>query len=264
MRKPRVYWRWFKWQLTKDGWEPTDTGWLLTLSLFTLILKIGLLKDEGIAKFDQFVSLRPSEMGDTIAGLFSALAFIWIIVTVFIQSRELRETRVEVKQQRVASEKMAEAMSVQSSIFEDEQREREMASRAKLVEELVASLRWRVERTSLQWIGERDAYGHGVIFSGCPPVPPEGSNFTDEKFFQELLTMIENISFDLYRFEQHRPISQYPRHRDLRLIHEDIKVLWGNIDQLTVTEKTRFDRLQIGELDFAIETLLSSESMWSA
>lgn len=95
MKKLRDYWCWFRSELTKDGWEPTDTGWLLTLSLFSLLLKIGLLEDGGVAKFDQFVALKPSEMGDTLAGLFSALAFIWIIVTVFMQSRELNEQRKE-------------------------------------------------------------------------------------------------------------------------------------------------------------------------
>ncbi len=41
-------------------------------------------------------------MGDTFAGVFSALAFIWIIVTVFIQQKELSFTRAELAGQREA------------------------------------------------------------------------------------------------------------------------------------------------------------------
>ena len=152
VREPHVYWRWFKWKLTKDGWEPTDTGWLLTLSLFVLVFKIGLLQDAGVAKVDQFITLKPSEMGDTLAGLFSALAFIWIIVTVFIQSRELRETRIEVKQQRLASQEMARAMSLQAEIFEDERKYRSEARAKAVFEELLISQRTQVtEIGSLEW-----------------------------------------------------------------------------------------------------------------
>lgn len=126
MRSPRAYWRWFWQKVLKDGWEPTDTGWTLTIVMIWAVSAIAYPIREGQtqSKLDEFLTLRTSEMGDTLAGVFSALAFIWIIVTVFMQSREMREQRREFHEQRVATQDMARAMSVQAEMFEQEQKQR--------------------------------------------------------------------------------------------------------------------------------------------
>jgi len=45
------------------------------------------------SKFVDFWSLNPNEIGDTFAGLFGSLAFVWIVVTVMLQGQELRAQR---------------------------------------------------------------------------------------------------------------------------------------------------------------------------
>ncbi len=74
-----------------------------------------------------FLSSPPNELGDTLAGFAGALAFVWIIITVWIQGHELREqrkelelTRSELKLAREAQEKQLEVMQMQADIFEDE------------------------------------------------------------------------------------------------------------------------------------------------
>ncbi len=54
----------------------------------------------------------PNEFGDTLAGVAGTLAFLWIIITVMMQSKELRAQRLELKltreefrRQRIISEK---------------------------------------------------------------------------------------------------------------------------------------------------------------
>ena len=59
---------------------------------------------------------RPSEIGDTLAGIAGALAFLWIIVTVLLQSQELKEQREELKRNREESEIMNQSLRLQ--IFE--------------------------------------------------------------------------------------------------------------------------------------------------
>ena len=119
----------------EDGWDVVDVGWLLSIGIEVLVIFIGLQSGQidlqQILKFDQFRNLRPSEMGDTLAGIFSALAFIWIIVTVFLQSNELKEQRHEFEAQRIATQEMAKAqgaqvklLQVQAEIFEEEQKQR--------------------------------------------------------------------------------------------------------------------------------------------
>lgn len=77
----------------------------------------------------RFLNAAPNEIGDTLAGFAGVLAFVWIIVTVSLQSLELREqrkelelTRDELKLARQAQEKQLEVMQKQAEIFEDERR----------------------------------------------------------------------------------------------------------------------------------------------
>jgi len=86
-------------KLFPEGWGPIDTGWLLTIAVMVLIESIALptycIEQTCSSKLEDFLELKPSEMGDTLAGIFSALVFIWIIVTVFLQRRELSDQRLE-------------------------------------------------------------------------------------------------------------------------------------------------------------------------
>ena len=90
--------------------------------------------------FSVFWNSDPNEIGDTLAGLFSALAFIWIITTVFLQSHELKEQRKEFREQRKATEDMAKAMAAQAAIFEDEMKQRKETYAAEQVKEVDKSL----------------------------------------------------------------------------------------------------------------------------
>jgi hypothetical protein len=101
-----------------------------------------------------FLTASPNEIGDTLAGIAGALAFLWIIVTVMIQSSELRlqrrelaMTRKELHAQRAASEKMAKAqeaqvaaLEAQTELLKHERRLRNEESAQELLEELFRSL----------------------------------------------------------------------------------------------------------------------------
>lgn len=72
-----------------------------------------------------------NELGDTLSGVGSVLAFVWVIVTVVLQSQELKAQREELRQQRLeweriskAQDKQVEIMTQQAEIFEDEQKAR--------------------------------------------------------------------------------------------------------------------------------------------
>ncbi|WP_371225768.1 hypothetical protein [Roseovarius sp. 2305UL8-3] len=83
----------------------------------------------------------PNEIGDTLAGLFSALAFVWIIVTVFLQNHELKEQRKEFRAQREATQDMARALAAQAVIFEDEQSQRAQVRASELLEQKLVRFR---------------------------------------------------------------------------------------------------------------------------
>jgi hypothetical protein len=88
----------------------------------------------GKVRLVEFGSLDSNEIGDTLAGIFAPLAFIWIVVTVFLQSQELAEqrrelilTRDELRLSREALEKQVAASQAQAEIFKDEKLTRDQA-----------------------------------------------------------------------------------------------------------------------------------------
>lgn len=110
-------------------------------------------------KFWTLLKSPPNEIGDTLAGIAGALAFLWIIVTVQLQSKELKAQRQELELARheyakmaVAQNKQVEVLEKQSRIFEDEQRERDEArSRALLDERVEALARLIREKGKPRW-----------------------------------------------------------------------------------------------------------------
>lgn len=86
----------------KSVWlsKPMIAGYILTTAVvvFWLVwfLKVPECKTAPCSNnWTNFWNLTPNEVGDTFAGLFGSLAFVWIVVTVFIQGQELREQKLE-------------------------------------------------------------------------------------------------------------------------------------------------------------------------
>ncbi|MFY0636116.1 MAG: hypothetical protein JXQ91_20065 [Vannielia sp.] len=75
-------------------------------------------------RLTSFLLAPPNELGDTLAGIAGVLAFLWIIVTVWLQSQELAAQREELSLARIESAKMASAMEAQTEVFLEEQRQR--------------------------------------------------------------------------------------------------------------------------------------------
>lgn len=102
------------------------------------------------SKWASFLAAPPNEVGDTLAGFAGVLAFIWIIVTVWLQSQELSEQRQELvsqreemEGQRKASEEMARAMQAQADYFKNESERGNKIAAWRIVEELLATFRRR-------------------------------------------------------------------------------------------------------------------------
>lgn len=112
-------------------------GFLTSFSFFLFVLYLGSMEycrpddpSRCSTKMEAFVNGSPNEIGDTLAGLASALAFLWIIITVMLQGRELaaqREelelTRGEYEKNRIATQEMAETASRQFDVMRKSQEE---------------------------------------------------------------------------------------------------------------------------------------------
>lgn len=127
--------------------QPQEFGRGLTVVFLIFVIVLMLLPNATEGGWElrlwTFLKSPPNEIGDTLAGIAGALAFLWIIVTVMLQSRELAAQREELELTRREFKKMAEAQSqqvkllvTQGEIFSQEQKERS----ENRIEELVNAL----------------------------------------------------------------------------------------------------------------------------
>lgn len=111
-------------------------------------------------KYDEFVHLKPSEMGDALAGVFSALAFVWIIVTVMMQSKELMLQRNELKLTRSETKRTADALGKQVEVLKDEQSQRQEDRAMRLLAQKLGTLRNSMDQSHLStWRYAKDESG---------------------------------------------------------------------------------------------------------
>ena len=92
------------------------------------------------AKWAHIYVAKPNEVGDTLAGLAGVFAFIWLIGTVLLQATELREQRKEFREQRRATQAMANSMAAQAKLIEDERLERKQRRAGQLLNQRLIGL----------------------------------------------------------------------------------------------------------------------------
>lgn len=72
---------------------------------------------EPISRWQKFWRSPPNEFGDALAGIFAPLAFLWLVVTVLLQSRELALQREELRSTTQELHRSAKQHEKQSEIL---------------------------------------------------------------------------------------------------------------------------------------------------
>ncbi|MDO6727849.1 hypothetical protein Q4544_12985 [Cognatishimia sp. 1_MG-2023] len=150
-----------------DGWEPIDTAWVAAIALIFVVIYLALRPVDDTFAYEKFLSLKPNEMGDTLAGLFSALAFIGIITTVSMQAKELKAqrlelalTRLEFEGQKEATKDMARSLKAQADTSEGQLLRSNQDEAFELLQERLKKIRrYNLTHISPKWTILRDK-GH--------------------------------------------------------------------------------------------------------
>ncbi len=229
--------------------------------------------DNCNSKFFAFLNARPNEIGDTLAGFAGSLAFIWIIVTVWLQSLELSEqreelrlTRLEMSEQRKATQDMARSLASQAKIFEFEQLERlEKHSKDSLnsIVSSVAALARDIQTNEENWrfakIPDPDSQ---FVFLGDQSFDPfdEIETADDEVFVRKIADGLGRTKNKLQQgeseLEKKPDVSNYVElHRLFVLAGEEEK-------SLSTADKIRFEKLRIREATERLQFLLQME-IWN-
>lgn len=152
------HWRSIRCGLKSD--RPMDVGKAITKVFLTLVTALALLpqftSDGGWQlRGWALITSPPNEIGDTFAGIAGVLAFLWIIITVWLQSqelaaqrKELAATRSELKLAREAQEQQVAVMKEQAEVFRDEQAQRREHRAKELLERRLEHIKAIMKRGS--------------------------------------------------------------------------------------------------------------------
>lgn len=193
--------------------------------------------DDCESKARALIHSSPNEFGDTLAGVAGTLAFLWIIITVMMQSKELRAQRLELKltreefrRQRIISEK-------QINILRDEEQFRK-EHRANLeFEQLLEDF-----RRAIEWHGKnkrlcREVWGD-VLQNNA-------DNENDVEFFLDLYFKVRKVDVS-------SPEFTYSIERTVHLKWDDMisraDAICDIETQLSSADKIRFQGARIKQI----------------
>lgn len=202
-------------------------------------------------------------MGDTLAGLFSALAFIWIIVTVFMQSRELREQRKEFREQRLATQDMARAMAAQADIFEQEAIGRKQEAVSQLVEQLICKFQEEITTAALNWKGPMDDGGGREHVALVPYKAGKYQTISQETFFRDLLKSLKQVGPYVQTSLSAGVLVDRPKHDALWDASNTLDDLLAEFWKLSDDQQVKVARLKLLEVKDEIEKLCDAP-IWEA
>ena len=104
-------------------------------------------------KFEHLFSGASNEVGDTLAGLAGSLAFLWIIITVLLQSKELREQRLELFETRREFQKQNDIHERNLNILETSERRQSQKDADDTLKMMLVRFNYFVD-----WYRKRRAY----------------------------------------------------------------------------------------------------------
>lgn len=142
--------------------------------------------------------LALNEWGDYAAGAFAPLAFMWLVVAVFIQSRELAEQRGELQLTRLEFESNREVMKAQVD---------EARRQAELVKDQIDMLRAAEQDRALrvhfdllqQWV-RRELSGDAYLTTDTPA--------DSAAFFVELVRRLLRVAHEVHSNNNRSPLEE--------------------------------------------------------
>lgn len=218
-----------------------------------------------------FVLSPPNEIGDTFAGLAGVLAFLWIIVTVWLQSQALNEqrdelelTRKEFEAQRIATQAMADAMISQGKIFEEEQKQRTQGEAREYLDELLLTLDYKWCHMPFQNWRYSQKNGDGSLSLCDINIGSEyvsGGTSIDIR----ILSIVDCLTFtlaNLFLIEKNQFMNLPKSSSGLELLMPLFKEIEGVEMSLSFAQKERFSRLGIANAVPTLRTIIDGD-FWS-
>ncbi|SLN55409.1 hypothetical protein PSM7751_02722 [Pseudooceanicola marinus] len=261
---------------------PMRFGALGTLAVFVGVYWLGRQPapgESGETRASEFWSLPLNSMGDALAGLAASLAFLWLIVTAFIQKNELKEQRAALEAQRDELElarevqgKQLKAMEAQADIFRGEQKQRaEGAARRVLfrhLEQLVIfTSELKVEDNVWARIGRTGTpitqYEAAIPTIADQRVLTQGEatlGLAVRQFCKQSVRLEQQLLGSGLAGECERQPELLPEHLEISLILNRILQLSSDLSE---DDNIWLESLWLEQAAYAWSDLVGSEEIWS-
>ncbi len=146
--------------------------------------------------------LEPNALGDTFAGAFAPVAFVWLVAAVLLQRNELAAQRQELREARVVSTQQVEEakknvllIAEQTELLRSDRERVEQREADEDIDEmisiLVANLRNNVNRTYItEQLGTEDAFGNENYDSRINVSPSQNDYSELEEYVGEIRDLL--------------------------------------------------------------------------
>ena len=266
--------------------EPLKVGRALTTAFISIICILAILPQHTQElgwewRLSAFLLSPPNEIGDTLAGIAGVLAFLWIIITVWLQSEELAEqrkelkaTREEIKMSRIAQEKQVAALDAQAKVFEDEKTYRDHARAKELLDQKLAGICDIIHMSSIgfegwDYIGKMSSY---TLVDGGMKEGETDTNMSIGIFKQRKEDTIENylkfaetscrLAAEVMKRHADK-ITRKPKTRDqLEEICSRLKEIDTMNLVLSPDQNERVRNLRLPKLAEQLEVMMDEDSYW--
>ncbi len=260
--------------------QPLDVGRALTKLFLVIVVILAFLPQHtaegGWNLRILAILLSPAnEIGDTLAGIAGVLAFLWIIITVWLQSQELsaqreelRLTRLEMKEQREATQDMARAMSAQAKVFEDEQLARDESRTKDLLWEQLRGLSDSIDNCAMLFAGWEvdlsDAgnglYGGTLDIFVQNPFPRVGDSSNDAHI-KAANRKFEGTVSDLTKYNA-RIVSRPKKITEICKLKSKLEETLETASKASRDQIEFIKNLKIRESLAHLESLLENDELW--
>ncbi len=254
--------------------SPVRTGWMVTVAIVGCAIWLGATSPlsceaECQSRFTILLSSDPNEVGDTLAGFAGALAFVWIIVTVWLQSKELaaqrevlRLTRDEMEEQRKATQDMARSLAAQASIFEDEKKSRDESQAAEQMHQILRNLQHPLKRGAFRWSVELPDSVRPRTISLDPEYQKKTGSLALEDYVGQLAQVFAGNQQRICNLVEGGHRTSLPSRYPMETFLSDVDSLIEISKNLSAAQNLKFQRLDVYTLRTVVSSYLEAD-IWS-
>lgn len=219
----------------------------------------------GWEVWERLACLEPNALGDTFAGAFAPVAFVWLVAAVMLQRNELKAQRQELRESREVAE--AQVVEARNNVAFMEQQTHLLQAREEFERKEKTDDEFRDYVEALSDFIESsfniirvatyqdDGMGNEGDYSVVPLLPSNNDDYF--KRIQAYSASISECSIAAHQAAERGETVRYFGREELRSIRDHLQVLQQKADLVSDALQIRFQIIKADAAIWRIESLLT-------